>query len=348
MPKKFAPHGRVTEKFQNLCSKNNDEPQRIYASLKEDWNDLVADARRQDAVRGENTFSATLTTNFLILGATTLLSPRFASVKMFSRAVAPDPYKPLATGEMKFNVTAQDGSTTLTNATNFETGGDSTLNAVSINIAQYTEPFHVTNSQMNSGMRMEDLVIAKLGSLGSKISKVIGANITVENYATLTPVISVPGAFGYKDMQTAWGQLKKANLKHIMLDGEYLARIINNPQLLQVVPVVPGAGWKNVLGWDYLALHTEWSAAGANVRGLACDPQAMAVAAGLPLLDAPGIPGGILGQASGTLPGTDLEIAVYTWFNTATRTYWGSFDLMLGATPLDTTAAVIIASGNPG
>jgi ATP-dependent protease ClpP protease subunit len=342
----FGIQGKLTEKARNVLNETKGDRAKAYAAMSSNWDMLFADARRQDKVKNENTFSATLTTNFLILGATSQLSPKFAGVKMFTRDTTVDPYKPLATGVMKFNDTAQDGSTTQTNATNFESG-DSDLQPVSITVNQYTESFHLRNVDLNSGIRMEDLVTNKLASLGTKISKVIGANITAANFATLAPIVSAPGAFGFSDMAIAWGALKKANRKNIMLDGEYLARIINNPAFLQAVPVVPGAGWKNVIGWDYVALHTDWSAAGANVRGFAADPQALGMIAGLPLMDAPGIPGGILSMATGVIPGIDLAIAAFTWFNTSTRTYWGSFDLTLGANALDKSAGLVIASGVP-
>jgi ATP-dependent Clp protease, protease subunit len=339
--------GRPTEKLRNLFAKHNGDKAKIFAEFRDNFSYLAADAQRMDRVKNENTFSATITTNFLILGATTKLSPKFASVNLFARDASVDPYKPLASGVMKFNSTVQDGSTTLTNATNFESG-DSTIDPVTVTVAQYTEAFHVTNGHFNSGFRMEDLVDAKLASLGSKISQVIGNYLKIANYVTLAPVISVPGAFGFGNMATAWGELKKANRKNIMLDGVYLARIINNPAFLQATPVIPGAGWKNVIGWDNVALHTEFSAAGANVRGFFGDETALGIIAGLPLVDSPAIPGGILAQATGMLPGVNLGIAVYAWFNTATRTYWASFDLMFGANVLDGTAGGLIASGNPG
>jgi ATP-dependent protease ClpP protease subunit len=342
----------ITDKLKNLADsfKGEGDPlvrnRKIYDAMKRDWTLLIQDAARRDSVRNENTFSSSLTTNFLILGATTQASPKFASVKMFARDTSVDPYKPLATGQMKFNTTAQDGSTTQTNATNFESG-DSTVTNVAITVSQYTEAFHLTNSQLNSGLRMEDLVTAKLASLGSKISKVLAANITAANFSTLAPIIRGAGAFGFGDLQTLWGQLKKANRKNLMLDGPYLAKLINTPTLFQATPVVPGASWKNFIGLDYLALHTEWSAAGNNIIGFGCDPQALGIIAGLPLIDTPAVPGGILAQASGMIEGVDLPIAVYAWFNTSTRTYWVSFDLMFGANALDTTIGNVIASGTP-
>jgi len=61
----------------------------------------------------------------------------------------------------------------------------------------------------------------------------------------------------------------------------------------------------------------------------------------------PKIPGEILATVTGTIPTAELPIAVYAWFNTPTRTYWASFDLIFGAAPLDTTAGLVIASGTP-
>ena len=349
-PRQIHPllQGRPTQKLINLAEANGNDPAKVYAAMKANMRMLMDDeiSEAQRGVRNENTIASALTTNFLILGATTQASPKFASVKMFSRDTSVDPYKPLATGQYKFNTTVQDGSTTLTNATNFE-AGDSVINNVAVSVAQYTEPFHVTNGQLNSGIRMEDLVTAKINSLGSKIAKVLAANISAANFNVLTPIIRSTGAFGFSDMQTLWGTLKKANAKNVMLDGPYLANLINIPTLFQPTPVVPGAGWKNLLGWDYVALHTEWSAAGNNILGFGCDPQALGVIAGLPLIDSPAIPGGILAQATGMIPGIDLAIAAYAWFNTSTRTYWGSYDLMFGAAPLDTTIGCVIATGTP-
>jgi ATP-dependent Clp endopeptidase proteolytic subunit ClpP len=111
--------GKVTEKVANLLNEHK-TPQAKFNALQSDYNYLRADALRKDGgVMAANTYSATLTTNFLILGATTKLSPKFAAVKAFARDVSVDPYKPLASGVMKFTTSAQDGSNVLTNATNF-------------------------------------------------------------------------------------------------------------------------------------------------------------------------------------------------------------------------------------
>jgi ATP-dependent Clp protease, protease subunit len=338
--------GRPSPKLINMAEQNQGDRVKIHAALKKDYNLFLQDALKHDAVKNENTFTSTFTTNFLILEATTQASPKFASIPMFARDTKVDPMKPLASGVYQFNTTAQDGSTAQTNATNFESG-DSTMTPVTVSVAQYTESFHVTNGQLNSGLRMENLVKAKLASLGSKVSKVLAANITAANFATLTPLIRSFGAFNSTDTQTILAAIQKANLKNIMLNGGYFYKLTNVPSLFQPQPVIPGASFKNGYGFDYVALHTEWSAAGANINGFAGDETALATITGLPLIDAPAIPGGILAQATGTIPGVDLPLAAYAWFNTATRTYWASFDTMFGANALDTSVGMVIATGTP-
>ena len=69
------------------------------------------------------------------------------------------------------------------------------------------------------------------------------------------------------DMATGWGELKKSPVKYAVLDGEYMARIINNPVFYQAAGTESGAqdGWKR-FGWDGVYLNTNWTGthAGAN------------------------------------------------------------------------------------
>lgn len=328
-----------------------DTPQTAYSLMRTNWATLRRDAAHRDSVQNTNSFSSSLTTNFLILGATTTAPARFAALPMFARIVPPDGEKPLAAGEFKLTQTAQTGATVVTGGVGntpatYEAGGD-IINPVSCTVNQYTQPFAITNTDLNSGIRLADLVTANMANLGTKIAKVYCAYITAANYSTLAPIIATAGAFGYSIIQQAWGALKKANRKNLMLDGPYFAKLINQPTLFQAVPVVPGAGWKNIIGLDYLALRTEWSAAGANIYGFACDPQAMGIICGYPLLDSPAIPGGILAEARGVITDLNIPLSAYNWFNTSTRTYWGSFDTMFGANVLDSTVGLVLASSTP-
>lgn len=341
---------KPTATVENIF-KAHSTPEARYEALKANYATAMAEANRKDGVRpgilNANSYSSTLTTNFLVMGATVKIGPKFAPVKAFSRDVSVDPYKPLATGVMKFTTSVQDGTDVQTNATNFTTG-DSTVTAVSVSVSQYTASANLTNSDLNSGIRMEDIALPKLRSLGSKIVQVATAPITAANFTNssggLAGLTKASTNFGFTDLQTLWGQLKKANTKNLLLDGEYLANLVNIPNFFQVALNGGDNTWSNAFGWDLIALNTEWSGAGANVRGFACDPQAIGVIAGLPLIDTAGIPGGILSVSTGSIPGVNLPIAAYLWFDVTARTYYMSYDMMFGAAKLDNTAGALITS----
>jgi ATP-dependent protease ClpP protease subunit len=333
------------------------------ALIKVDWENLIRDAIVRDS-RGEtfrggnpyapkdllargmpvaaNTYSATLVTSWLAEGCVTPLQHRLASLRAFTRDFGTDRYKPLATAQVK---KATGAPTTKTNATDFEADSDSTVTNAPITVAQYTQPFKVSNSDLNNGLRLQDLIEINVATFGNKIMQVATADITEANFANYAggSYISAPAAFGWSDMGLIWGALKKALRKHAILDGEYIAPLLNSPGSFQ-----PGLdGSANAVarsyGWDGVHLNTEWSGAGAGCRGFACDPQAIGAASGLPLTPtSPGIPGGILQESTVSLPELGITVAIYVWFSTSARTLFVSYDVMFGAAKLDTTAGIFI------
>lgn len=345
--------GRPTELVANIY-KEAKTPLARFDAFKEEYPRLLADAitcdrRGGNDVRNENTFSAAITTNFLIAGATTKLGPRVAALKAFARSKDVDPFKPLAKGIQKFNTSAQDGSDTMVNATDFTgqsngSAGDSTLTGIEIDTVQLSQPFHLTNAQLNSGFRMADLIEAKLKSFASKIMQTVTAPMTVSNFAYQAPLIINPAAFGLSDLATLQGQLKRSDAKNVVLDGEYIARISNTPGFYQPSGTVGGAenAWK-AFGWDVIAENTEWQGAGANVRGFACNPQAIGVINGLPINPVEGLESAIQ-TGSAILPGLNVAIATYLWMDVNARTMRGTFDIILGAALVDPTAGIIIQS----
>ncbi len=326
-----------------------------YEALKSEFPRLVQAAFRKDkdaGVQAGNTFSATVTTNFLIQGVIVKLYNRFAAARLFTRDAEQDPYKPLAAGIRKFNTTTTDGTKVGVNVTNFETlaGGtagnpDSVVDAVTITPAQYTAGGFITNAQLNSGFRTADITEAKLVDLAAKATQVMTAPITVANFTTNQALVSAPAAFGFSDLATLQGQLKKSMVKNLLLDGEYQARIANTPGFFQQAGLVGGnPGAWSAFGWDNVALNTDWSGAGANVRGFACNPQAIGIINGLPLNPPEGIPGNIVQMGVAQLPDVGIAIAVYVWFSPSSRTLFFTYDIMLGATLIDETAGVLVKS----
>jgi len=315
-----------------------------FAGLKKDWEGLIKDAQARDArasrggaVAG-NSYSSSLTTQYLLDGAVTQLQNRLAMLKAFTRDFSTDAYKPLATAQLKF---VTGGSTTLTNPTNFESG-DSTVTNVAIAVNHISQPFHVTDSELNSGLRMENLVNVNSKALATKLGQVVTALITSGNFGSPAPIVASVANFGYSTLQTAWGELAKATTKNAILDGSYMAKLLNVPTYYQPVGDIEVSSAIKAFGWDLIALQTDWSQAGANVLGFACDPQAIGVVAGLPLAPQ-AASSSVLSVSTETIPDIDLTIATYRWLSLATRTEWVSYDVMFGASVLDSTAGVVIS-----
>jgi len=89
-------------------------------------------------------------------------------------------------------------------------------------------------------------------------------------------------------MASAWGSLKKSSLKYAVLDGEYMARLVNSPVFYQATGTDSGEGRWKLFGWDGVHQNTRWSgthsgAGDQNIRGFFCGPTALGVVAGLPL-----------------------------------------------------------------
>src|SRR6266576_2750896 len=335
-----------------------------FAILALEYDGLMADALLRDSRQGMaaplsmgpgqpsrmypvagNIYSATLVTQFLLDGEVTKLQNLWAPLRVFMRDYSQDRYKPRASAQLKF-VTA--GGTTQKNATNFESG-DATITNKQIDVDQYSTAFHVTNDELNSGLRMENLVDIKTAECADNILKVAFSPLATGSFTTNTAITRAASAFSFSDMATAWGQLKKSPIKYAVMDGEYMARIINSPVFYQMTGTADGEvdGWKR-FGWDGVWTNTNWTGthAGADdqhIRGLFCNPQGMGAVAGLPLTP-PAIPGNTLQESTITVPQVNISIAAYSWFSLATRTYWMSYDLLFGSTLLDESAGVLLTS----
>jgi hypothetical protein len=285
-----------------------------------------------------NTYSSDLICQHLEASATSILTDTLAPLRAFSRQFGVDEYKPRATVQCKFVTT---GATTQINASDFEQG-DSIVTNVEIPVNQLTTAFHVTNDELNSGLRMENLTLRNAKSFAESVLDVVMAPISSESLATIVTRSST--AFSLGDLATAWGALKKSAIKFAVLDGEYMARIVNSPVFYQETGVESGGGWK-LMGWDGVFLNSRWSGthAGAgdeNIRGIFCNPQMLGVVAGVPMRP----PSPILTTKLVTIPQLDLSVALNVWYSLATRTIWASYDAMIGVALLDASAGLLLKS----
>ena len=204
---------------------------------------------------------------------------------------------------------------------------DSTVGNIEVTPHQITVSFQVSNADLNSGLRMENLVEINAKKFASAVMAAALAPVTTANFPVA--LTSAAAAFGFGDLATLQASLKKSSEKNLILDGAYLARVANSPGFFQSAGNVGGPtnGWK-AFGWDLITQNTDWTGADPNVVGFACNPQAIAAAIGLPV-ETP-IPGNILERKDITLDNLDIQIAAYAWFNTSTRTLWASYDCVAG------------------
>jgi len=321
-----------------------------FTALRNDWDSMIADALRQDDVRAQavlrtgalpnnsNTYSSTLVTAFLTDGATTVLTPKLAPFRAFNRDFSADPYKPNAVAQHKF---VSGGSTTQTDATNFESG-DSVVAPVTITPHQYTTSIQISNSDLNNGLRMENLVTINASKHGTKLLQVAMAPITLANFTETidgSQNVITAANFGFSSLATLWGRAQKFNMRNLVIDGNYLAKLLNQPTYFQQINADEGAF--KAFGWDGIFLCSDFTGASNNAILFACDPQAIAVLAGLPLTPPTGIPGNTLQTGAFKLPGVELSTQTNSWFNLASRTAWMSFDNILGAAKQDGTAGIV-------
>jgi hypothetical protein len=326
----------------------HETPQARHAATRDNYGTLLRQALAKDAatgrrdVFGANSYSGTLVTSFLMDGSVTDLTNVWAFFNAFSLAKDVDPFKPLAVGELK-HVTG--GEATQTNPTNFEPAGGSTVAPITLTTQWFNQPLRVGPTDLNNGLRMDDLRQKALATFADTVTQAATAPITAANF-TATPVITSAAAFGLSDLATLQGQLQKSPIKNLILDGTYIGRISNQPGYFQKTGtgLNDSAGYKPY-GWDGIYLASNWTGAGNNIKGFACAPQAIVRATGLPL-NAPNA-SATLNTVNVTLPGCGVAVALSSWFSLQTRTMFVSWDLIAGFAAGDLTAGVVVAGGTP-
>ena len=308
-------------------------PHARFAFLRDNWDDLRR-AMPLFAPQGVNTFDAALTTQMLASGLIVALQNKLAPLAAFTRDFSIDRIKPLSAVQVP---RAVSGGTAVASATNFEdtTNFVGTIDNVSITPLQYTVGAHLTNAELNSGFRLAQMVELKACEMADSLKVLVNAIITTGNFtAPVNPCVAA--AFGWDELKTLWGQLKKSPIKSILLDGEYYS------QFLPTTSVNFDPANSRRFGWDGFFLDTLWTGATANTVGFACGREAIAICAGLPL--SPTVPSPQLTENVVTVPGLNLSVAQYTWASTATRTAWMTWDVMFGAAVGDGAAGVLIMS----
>lgn len=281
-----------------------------------------------------NTFDSALVTDSLRDVAITVLQSRLAPLNAFSQDFSADPLKPRATVQVPI---ATAGGTTQTNATNFESG-DSTLDNVAVSVSQYSNSFHLTNDQINSGHRLEKIAKINLHQLANKIIDVALAPVTAANFGAATIDVDTAGDVTAASLKTLWAALKDGDSRNVIVDGSIYAQFL--PANLEAFQVAAGGKNVGMYGFDFFSYNNRWDGAEATVKGFACSPQAIAVASGLPANDIAG--SDMMAVENIEIPDLGLTVQMNMWVSRATRAVWASYDVMFGAAKGDPNALKII------
>lgn len=274
-----------------------------------------------------NTYDTALITDRLEDALITVAQSRLAPFSSFSRQFTTDTLKPLATVQVR---KATAGASTQTNATTF-TGGNSTVDNIAVTVSQYTHLFHVSNADLNNGMRLEHIMEVNAGAFYDKLMDVALAPATEANFGTPSFTGSYQ-TFTEDDLLAAYVAIKKAPAKYAVLDSGYFGKM----RFQKKDEFIGGAG--RFMGFENIFENTRWDGAGTNIRGLACGEDAIALAAGLPVM-----PSGNQYIAMNTVT-TPVGLTVYytAFEDPATRNIQAAFDVMLGSAVGDTSVCTLI------
>lgn len=286
------------------------------------------------APQNANSFTSTLVVDYLADAVITVAATRLALVSAFSRNVGLDNLRPKATVRVKRFTT---GTAAQVNPTNWETNNNSELAATTVSVDQISKNFTVTQEELNQGFALADLAQGSADLFAYGISDKLTALMTAANYGTAV-TIGAASAFDTSDLPAILATAKNYRQKNLILDGGHLARL----QFSAAANTFPDARLDALnngrFGFDLIAENNRWTSAETNTAGFVCGPDAIAIAAGLPV----GMVAGEFIEQRTVTTNNGLSCLLSVWYSRATRSHMASYDIMFGAGLGDTTQAEVL------
>ena len=282
-----------------------------------------------------NSLSSSLVLDTLAEATLTTLGNRLAPLRAFSTDFTTDMMNQNAMVQVR---KANAAGSVQTNPTNFETG-DTNVTNVAVQVKHYSKSYNLSSQELNQGFRLEQLAAINAQVLANKIIDIALAPITATNFPSNVTVAQA--SFSATNAKTLWGAVAKSSMRHLILDGTAFAQLLPTDTLgfgIQNSSYRPGS-----YGFDAVILNTRWDGAGTNIYGFAVGPEAVAAAAGLPMVD-PGVASLLAGSRTITLPDLGLSVQLNTWGSLSSRSAWASLDVMFGAALGDNTAGAHVKS----
>jgi ATP-dependent Clp endopeptidase proteolytic subunit ClpP len=286
------------------------------------------------APQNANSFTSTLVVDYLADAIITVAATKLAMVDAFSRNVGLDNLRPKATVRVKKFTT---GTAAQVNPTNWETNNDSTLAATSVTVDQISKNFTVTQEELNQGYALADLAAGSADLFAYGISDKITAVMTAANYGTAV-TIGIAANFDTSDLPAILAAAKNYRSKNLVLDGGHIARLLFSSASNTFPDGRLSSLANGRFGFDVIAENNRWTGAETNTAGFVCGPDAIAIAAGLPV----GMVAGEFIEQRTVTTNNGLSCLLSVWYSRATRSHMASYDIMFGAAAADTTQAEVL------
>lgn len=286
------------------------------------------------APQNANTFASTLVVDYLADAVITVAATKLALVSAFSRNVGLDNLRPKATVRVKKFTT---GTAAQVNPTNWESNNDSTLAATTVSVDQISKNFTVSQEELNQGFALADLAQGSADLFAYGISDKITAVMTAANYGTAV-TIGTAANFDTSDLPAILALAKNYRSKNLVLDGGHIARLMFSSAANTFPDGRLEALANGRFGFDVIAENNRWTGAETNTAGFVCGPDAIAIAAGLPV----GMIAGEFIEQRVVTTSNGLSCLLSVWYSRATRSHMASYDIMFGAAAADTTQAEVL------
>lgn len=286
------------------------------------------------APQNANTFASTLVVDYLADAVITVAATKLALVSAFSRNVGLDNLRPKATVRVKKFTT---GTAAQVNPTNWESNNDSTLAATTVSVDQISKNFTVSQEELNQGFALADLAQGSADLFAYGISDKITAVMTAANYGAAT-TIGTAANFDTSDLPAILALAKNYRSKNLVLDGGHIARLMFSSAANTFPDGRLEALANGRFGFDVIAENNRWTGAETNTAGFVCGPDAIAIAAGLPV----GMIAGEFIEQRVVTTSNGLSCLLSVWYSRATRSHMASYDIMFGAAAADTTQAEVL------
>jgi len=265
--------------------------------------------------------------------ALTVLQHRLAPLQAFARTVTQG-----RIGRRTIQVPiATTQGTTQSNPTNFEptSGIAATISNRPVTPDHIVTFLHFDWSEVLSGYDLEWFLEIKAAEFADAIMSRVITVMTTTNFTGSNNVAIQAANFTAERMKDLWALLVRAPRRYAILRQDYFKRLL--PDNLESFN--PLEGW-TYPGWDGVFPQTLWTGGATALAGFCCNPQAIVVAAGLPLEPMRDV--NIPTSTVLTVENIGLSVEQWRWYSPATRTTWMTWEVCFGAALGDASAGVII------